>query len=898
MTVRNLDSVFKPRSVALIGASERSGSLGALIARNLFGSPLPGPVFPVNPKYKSVQGVAAWPDIASLPTAPDLGVICTPPETVPGLVAELGARGAKGAIVITAGFGEGGTAGGRQLRQAVLDAARPHLLRVIGPNCLGVIVPGAGLDASFSPSVPVTGTLAFIAQSGALVTSVIDWATDRRIGFSHLVSLGDMIDVDFGDMLDYLANDPGTSAILLYIEAVTGARKFMSAARAAARMKPVIVVKAGRHAEGARAAASHTGALAGADTVYDAVCRRSGMLRVYTLAELFDAVEILSFGRAPPGERLTILTNGGGIGVLATDALIEAGGKLAALDPTTLTRLDGVLPPTWSKGNPVDIIGDAPGQRYSDALDIVLEDSGTDAVLVLNCPTAVASGLEGAKAVTASAGRKKDKLTLTSWVGGALAAEARHYLTGHGLPTYDTPEQAVRAFMYLVDYRRGQETLMEIPPASTGNFEPDIARARSVIDLVLDEGRDWLTEPEAKAILDAYAIPVGETTVAGDVDEAVRIADETGFPVALKILSPDITHKSDVGGVALDLSDGEAVRRAADSMLARIAQEQPEARMSGFVVEPMIRRSGAIELIAGITIDPQFGPVILFGHGGTATELIDDTSLGFPPLNLKLARELISRTRISRQLRGYRDHAPADVAAIALTLVKLSQLVIDFAEIVELDINPLLADADGVIALDARIRVIRTDESPIGRLAIRPYPRELEGVIDLSGGGQLFVRPIVPEDEPSLTAFFSRLTTDEIHLRFQGGMKILSHRQAARLTQLDYDREMALIATEPEAPGQTGIHGVVRLSADPDRERAEFAIIVRSDMGRRGVGLQLLRRLIDYARDSGVGELFGLVQRENRPMLSLCARLGFSRHPVDGDLAIVRVALTLQGPAG
>ncbi|WP_435099507.1 bifunctional acetate--CoA ligase family protein/GNAT family N-acetyltransferase [Arhodomonas sp. AD133] len=905
MTIRNLGHLFSPTSVALIGASRTPQSVGAVVARNLFKSGFDGPIMPVNPKHRAVQGVLTYPDVASLPVTPDMAVVCTPPDTVPGLIRELAERGTKAAVVITAGFGEGGDEAGAERRRAMLEAARPSLMRVVGPNCLGVLVPRIGLNASFSHITPRSGRLAFVTQSGAIVTSVLDWAQSRGIGFSHLVSLGDMADVDFGDMLDYLANDAETRAILLYVEAVTNARKFMSAARAAARMKPVIVVKAGRHAEGARAAASHTGALAGADAVYDAAFRRAGMLRVFSLDELFAAVETLAMSEIPHGDRLAIVTNGGGIGVLATDALIDQHGTLAELGEQTIANLDDVLPPTWSRGNPVDIIGDAPGQRYADVLAILMDAPEVDAVLVLNCPTAVADSVEAAQAVIDTAerfvhdnGRARHQTLLTSWVGETTAEQARALFGEHRIPTYTTPEAAVRAFMHVVNYRRSQEALMETPPSVPEDFDFDRERARRIIVQAADEQREWLTEPEAKDVLAAYGVPVVTTRIAASPREAAELAANLGGPVAVKILSADITHKSDVGGVDLDLAGPTAVQSAAEAMLARIGEAKPDARIEGFSVQPMVRRPGAYELIVGMTDDPQFGPVILFGHGGTAVEVLKDQALGLPPLNMKLAREIISRTRIHTQLQGYRGLPAANIDAIALTLIRIAQLVADVPEIVELDINPLLADAYGVLALDARVRLGERNGEGTERLAIRPYPKELEEDVPLGDGRTLQLRPILPEDEPALQRAFAKLTPEEVRLRLFVPVKTLSHVTAARFTQLDYDREMALILCDHARAGEAEIYGVVQISTDPDNERAEYAIIVGHEVTGMGLGMLLMRRIIDYCRARGTRRIFGDVLRDNATMLRLCERLGFVRHPVPEEPEIVRVELALsQSPS-
>jgi acetyltransferase len=875
VTIRNLDFLFNPRSVALIGASKRPGSIGALVARNLANSGFAGPILPINPKHTEIGGMITYPDIGSLPIVPDLAVIATPPSTVPGLIAACAERGTKAAVVITAGLGEGKSKAGRQLQQAMLDAARPHLLRIVGPNCIGVIAPEAGLNASFAHLRPDAGRLAFVAQSGAIVTSVLDWAEPREIGFSHLVSLGDMSDVDFGDMLDYLANDANVHGILLFIEAVTHARKFMSAARAAARIKPVIVVKAGRTPAGAAAAASHTGALAGQDAVYEAAFRRAGMLRVYQTSELFDAVETLSMGQRPKGDRLAILTNGGGMGVVATDALMDEAGHLAQLSEKTTAALDAVLPPTWSRANPVDIIGDAPGERYAKALRILLEDEGADAILVLKCPTAIASGTEAAQAVIATlAGRRC--CALTSWLGDRTARESRQMFADHRIPTYDTPEQAVRAFMHMVDYRRNQEALTQTPQSVPEAFEPDAKVAAALIGAALAENREWLTEPEAKRLLTAYGIPVVPTHTVKDPAEAASMAAGLGCPVVLKILSPHITHKSDVRGVILDLHAPAAVREAAERMLERVHASTPEARIDGFTVQPMVERPGAYELIVGMIEDEQFGPVILFGEGGTAVEAVADTALALPPLNMHLAREAMARTRIHDLLRGVRGRPEAALDEIALTLVKVSQLIIDFGEIVELDINPVLADEFGVMALDARVRVRPTSEDPAKRLAIRPYPKELEETFSLLDGRTIILRPVRPEDEPAVQDLFAHMSPQDIRMRFFAPKRMLSHALAARMTQIDYDRDMALVLVEPGIPGKAHVYAVASIAADPDGERAEYAIMVRSDMAGLGLGSLLTGRMIEYCRRRGITEIFGEVLRENRPMLKICDDLGFS----------------------
>ncbi len=902
MTIRNLDFLLKPTSVAVIGASRRANTVGAVVARNLFHAGFGGPIMPVHPRECSIEGVLAYPSVADLPLTPDLALICTPPDTVPGLIDALGRRGTKAVVVVTAGFGEFGTEGER-LQQKLLDAAKPHLLRVLGPNCVGLLIPGIGLNASFAHVAALKGDVALVAQSGAVVTALLDWAAARKIGFSHMISVGDMADVDFGDLLDYLAADGSVRAILLYAEALTHARKFMSAARAAARQKPVIVIKAGRSDEAAKAARSHTGALAGADDVYDAAFRRAGVLRVHDLDELFDAVETLSLGTSATSfaqcmrGRLAIITNGGGIGVMATDSLIEDGGKLAELSPDTVEKLDAVLPKTWSRGNPVDIIGDANAKRYAEALKVVLDDRNTDAILVLNCPSAVGDSLWAAQSVAETvdaqkAGRRRP--VLTSWLGEGTAADARRLFAAHRLPTYHTPGDAIRGFMHLVRYYRNQELLMETPASVSDAYETQTNTARDLIDGVMRDGREWLTEYEAKKLIAAYGVPAVDTRHAADPDAAAEAARAIGGSVALKISSPDLTHKSDIGGVVLRLNDPERVRAEAIRMLGRIRLIAPDARLDGFTVQKMANRSEPHELIVGMTEDRLFGPVLLFGQGGTGVEVLADKALALPPLNLTLARDAMARTRIWNLLRGYRARKPAAIDEIAATLIKISQLVIDFPEIVELDINPLLADGDGVLALDARVKVGIPSLPGARRLAIRPYPKSLEEEVQLRDGRAFLLRPVRPEDEPALLRLVDRLTPEDIRLRFFAPMKHLSHKMAARLTQIDYDREMALVAVDQSAGTDGGeLRGVVRISADPDNVRAEYAVVVQSDMKGMGLGSLLMRKILDHARTRGLSEIFGEVLRENTGMLALCQRLGFTRQEHPDEPSIVEVRLTL-----
>lgn len=880
MTIRNFDRLLAPRSVVLIGASAQAGSIGQIVSANLLAGGFKGPIWLVNPKHDMLGGVPCFRSVTALPAAPDLAVIATPPATIPTLIAELGAKGTRAAVVISAGVT-------KTLRQAMLDAARPHLLRIEGPNCLGLMVPGIGLNASFARDLALDGDLALVSQSGALITGIVDWANGRGIGFSHVVSLGDMADADFGDFLDYLAGDTKSRAILLYMEQLTNARKFMSAARRAARVKPVIVIKSGRHAEGARAAMSHTGALAGSDSAYEAAFQRSGLLRVTELEDLFEAAEMLARTPRLEGERLAILTNGGGGGVLAADRLADLDGHLATLPEATIASLGTALPATWSKGNPVDIIGDAGAERYVHALDTLQSSDGVDAILVMNCPTALASSLDIAKAVVGALdGRARTgaalKPVIANWLGDAAARDARSLLIQQRIPSFETPAAAVRGFMHVVRYRRAQEELLRTPPPLPPGLIFDAAAASAIIERVLDEGREMLTETEAKALLAAYGIPVVATRVAATPEDVRTAATELltrDAACVIKILSRDITHKSDVGGVRLSLDSADAAHDAAVAMLDRVRAVSPTARIDGFTVQPMVRRPRAQELIAGMSIDTTFGPLLLFGAGGTAVEVLRDTTNGLPPLDLKLAHDMIARTRVARLLEGYRDRPRADVDGVALTLVRLSALIVAHPEIREVDINPLLADEAGVLALDARVRVMPEDGAPRPSLAIRPYPAHWQRRLTLPSLGAVTMRPIRPEDEHLYAAFIAKLTPADLRMRFFTPHPDLSHKLTARLTQIDYAREMAFVAID-EASG--ALIGVSRLSADPEYERAEFAVVVRSDLKGRGLGWQLMSLLVEFGRAEGLSIIFGHVLAENTGMLQMCEEIGF-RIELDGD---------------
>ena len=890
MSIRNLDQLFDPASVAVFGASQRAASVGGTVWTQLRAGGFKGPVYAVNPKYHELGGQPVFARAADLPTVPELAVICTPPAVVADLIAELGARGTRAAVVMTAGLDAA-------QKQAMLAAARPHLLRILGPNCIGLLAPHIGLNASFAHIDALPGELAFISQSGALVTAMLDWARARAIGFSRIVSLGEHADVDFGDVLDFLASDARTRAILMYVEAIELPRKFMSAARAAARNKPVIVVKAGRSQQGERAAASHTGALAGSDLVYDAAIARAGMLRVDTMQQLFLAAETLTRFGSNRSEELTILTNGGGAGVMAADAAAHAAIRLTELAPTTLNQLDRLLPATWSRGNPVDIIGDAPVQRYLQALQTLIEDPAAGAVLFIHAPTAIVSSAQIARALVPLAQQTPARL-MACWLGEAAVAEARQIFQDAGIATYPTPEEAVRAFSMLVTYRRNQAQLMEAPAAVAANAPEvrvaDTAAVRTLVQAVLAGGSDMLTEPQAKAVLDAYGIPVVATRSVGtQPSEAASAAQAIGFPVALKILSSDITHKSDSGGVALNLGSAAEVCDAAQTMLERIRRAHPAARIEGFTVQAMVRRSHAHELIVGTSIDRVFGPVILFGQGGTAVEVVADRAVALPPLNTTLARALVQRTRVSKLLDGFRDTPAADQAALYTVLVAVSQLLADVPEIAELDINPLILNHEGAMALDARIRVSARALGGARNFAIRPYPAHLCETIQWQGR-TVTMRPIRPEDEAQHLAFLGRLDPEDIRMRVFYSRRSIERSELARLTQIDYEREMAIVAVAAGPDGLEETLGAVRAVADPDNLDAEFGVIVRSDLKRLGLGPILMHKLIRTLREQGTQRLVGTVLAQNHAMLALAQRLGFVQSPSEAADGTKQVHLTLQ----
>jgi acetyltransferase len=893
-----LAPLLAPSSVALVGATEREGALGRLVWQNLAagarGGGLTGGLFAVNPKHRHIFGERCYGRLRDLPKVPDLAVLVTPARTVAGLLEEAGAAGVRGAVVLTSGFGEAG-ASGRSLQAEVLAAARRHRLRLLGPNCLGLMRTDLGLNATFSPVPALPGKLALVSQSGAICTAILDWAGPAGIGFSSVVSLGAAADVDFGEVLDFLVADPATDAILMYVEGIHDARRFISSLRTAARAKPVVALKVGRYATGSHAASSHTGALVGSDAVFDAALRRCGTVRVRTYTQLFAAARILASFRDAAGERLAILTNGGGPGVLAADSASENGVPLAELAPATLARMDASLPPQWSHGNPVDIIGDAPPQRFTEATAAVLDDPGVDALLVMYSPVAVTPPDAAARAVVEGARKRGRKPLLAAWLGDINPSETRAWLEANGVPNFYTPENAVEAFSFLCAYRRNQSQLLEVPAAlarSAHQSVPDLAAARAIRDAALAERRTTLTEHEAKALLRAFGVRVPPSPVVTSREAAIAAAREIGFPVALKVHSPDITHKTEVGGVRLNLQDEAMVAGAFDGMLRSVREARPEARVEGAVVQPMLRYPHAREVLVGVATDAVFGPVISFGTGGIAVEAVRDTAIGLPPLNAVLARELIDRTRVSRLLDAYRDVPAADRDALVELLLGVSDMVCALPWIREMDLNPVIAHPGGAVIADARVVIDPARVEPLpryGHMAIHPYPTELEGRLRLRDGTTVPVRPIRPEDAALEERFFDGLSERSRYQRFLNLMAHLPRQMVARFTQLDYDRELALVALEP---GSGEFIGVGRFAPNADGETAEFALTIADAWQGRGVGRALLERICDCARAAGYRTLYGHILNANRDMLGLAEYLGFKECTREADL--VTVARELQ----
>ncbi len=898
MSTYRLQSLFNPASVAVVGGSPRERSIGRAVLRNLQAGGFAGPIGLVNPRHREIEGVESVARLQDLAFTPELVVIATPAAMVPKVAQAAAEMGSGAAVVLSTGLGQGEGSLAAELR----DIARAHGLRLVGPSSLGVIAPHARLNASFAAHGPLAGDIALISQSAAIAAGLVEWGALRSIGFSAVAALGDALDVDFADLLDHFARDRHSRAILLYVESIRDARKFMSAARAAARLKPVVVVKSGRHAPRPSAPQTHAAALATSDAVYAAAFHRAGMLRVRALDELFAAAEALGRTDMFPGRRLAILANGRGTGLLAADRLLDMGGTLATLSDGTRAALREIASSVWPGTNPVDFYGDIDNASYTAAFQALLADPGNDALLVLNVPTALMSAGSRAKALADArnaVARQNRKPVFAVWLGADEEAVSR--LNHARIPNYASEADAVRGFMYLVRHREAQLTLMETPPSMPDDVVVDTAAARAVVDAAVASGRRWLDPVEVARVLDAYGIPITPVVAARDADEAARVAEPLlsgGAPVAVKILSPDIDHKSDVDGVRLNLFSTQAVREAAESILQRARATRPQARIDGVTIHPMVVRAKARELIAGMVDDETFGPVIVFGRGGTAVEVIDDKVLALPPLDLRLAHEMIGRTRVSRILKAYRDVPAADERAVALVLVKLAQLVADVPEIREVDINPLLADREGLIAVDARIGVSPSRLLHKGpghpRFAIRPYPKEWERWIELADGKRVFIRPVRPEDEELFRAFFARVSDEDLRLRFFQTIKHFSHEFIAQLTQLDYARSIALVAIDPD---DGGMLGAVRLHADADYDHGEYGILVRSDLKGQGLGWRLMQIMIEYARWLGLRSVEGEVLQENRVMIEMCRALGFSVVTNPDDASLVNVALRLSDVA-
>ncbi|HEX9686401.1 MAG TPA: GNAT family N-acetyltransferase [Burkholderiales bacterium] len=885
--------LLEPESVAIIGASERKGSVGSVLIENMRAAGYRGQLYAVNPKYRKVREVPCFPGIREVPRRVDLAVIATPAATVPGIVEQCGAAGVRAAVVVSAGFSESGPAGAA-LERALLENARRHHLRVLGPNCLGIMRPDIGLNATFAHGHARAGSLGVISQSGAVCTAMLDWAAAHEVGFSSVVSLGGSTDVDFGELVDYLVNDPRTAHILLYVEGVRDARRFVSALRAAARVKPVILMKVGRHPAGSRAAVSHTGALVGADDVFEAVVRRAGVVRVRTIGQLFAAAHALSGNVRPRGERLAVITNGGGPGVMAADRASDFGIPLAELSSATIEALKQVLPPNWSQGNPVDLIGDADAGRYRAALVACLADTGVDGVLVILAPQAMTMPLEVARAVIECA-KKSDKPLLTCWMGEEQVAKARRLLGSHGIPAFRAPEPAIEMFAHVSAFHRNQKILLQTPGPLSHHPDPDVAGARLVIDSALAEHRTVLSEMESKAVLAAFHVPIARAVRVQSANEAMLIAGQFGFPVVMKIDSPDVTHKSDVGGVRLGIANAQAAQDAFREMTEGLKRLLPQARLAGIIVEPMVARPNGRELLVGVVHDPVFGPAITFGTGGTAVEVHADRAVALPPLNGMLIEEMIHDTRARRMLGAFRNMPPVDRGALELVLLRVSEMVCELPAIREMDINPLLVDESGAIALDARIVVGRPHAAlpRYGHMAIHPYPAHLVAEWTAPNGVRVTVRPIRPEDAEIERAFVKQLSPEAKYYRFMSTIRELSPQMLARFTQIDYDREMALIAVAAK-DGRAEEVGVTRYITNPDGSSCEFAIVVDDEWQTHGLGRYLLSQLIEIARSRGLTTMSGDILTANQPMLALAASLGFAIGEVPGEAGLKRATLALE----
>jgi acetyltransferase len=878
-----LDAIFSPKVVAVIGATERKRSVGRTVMTNLLEGGFPGKIYPVNPIQDSVLGLKAYPKVSALPEKPDLVVIITPPQTVPGIIKECVDVGVPGAIIISAGFKETGAAGAA-LEQQILTEARRGNMRIVGPNCLGVMSPTAKFNATFAAAMARPGNVAFISQSGALCTAILDWSLREKVGFSAFASLGSMLDVGWGDLIYHLGDDPNTKSIVMYMETIGDARAFLSAAREVALTKPIIVIKPGRTAAAAKAAASHTGSLTGSDEVLQAAFQRAGVLRVEQISELFDMAEVLAKQPRPKGPRLTIVTNAGGPAVLATDALITSGAQLAELTAETMMSLNQILPPTWSHNNPVDIIGDAGPELYARAVDIVAKDPNTDGLLVILTPQAMTDPLATAEELKPFA-HIEGKPIIASWMGAGEVEKGEDILNDARIPTFKYPDRAARAFQYMWRYSENLKSLYETPAlVSEGcGAATACADAEAIIQKVRQAGRTILTEFESKQLLNAYGIPTVETHIARSEDEAVKLADRIGFPVVLKLFSETITHKTDVGGVQLNLRTAAAVRKAWRTISATVNEKVGAEHFLGVTVQPMIPLDG-YELIIGSSLDPQFGPVLLFGTGGQLVEVFKDRALGLPPLNATLARRMMEQTKIYTALKGVRGRDPIDLAALEGLLVRFSQLVAEQKWISEIDINPLLASPERLLALDARVVVHGLDvtEDQLPTAAIRPYPTQYVKPWKLKDGASIMIRPIRPEDEPMIVAFHETLSEESVYHRYFSPLKIdqrIAHERLTRICFNDYDREIALVAERKDpSTDQQMIIGVGRLSKVRGLNEAEFALLISDHVQRQGLGTELLKRLVQIGRNEKVARITAVILADNHAMQHVSRKVGFKVH--------------------
>jgi len=878
--IHNLDRIFKAKRIALVGASGNPQSLGGKVLANLVGGGFRGVVYPVNPKAEAVLGIACYPDIKSTPKTPDLAVVCVSAVQVPGVVRECGEAGILGLIIISAGFREAGPEGRALEEQVREERQRFKGMRIIGPNCLGVIVPGLGLNATFALGMPKAGNVGFISQSGALCSSVLDWALEEKVGFSYFVSVGNTLDVDFADLIDYFGEDDQTRSIILYIESISRARAFMTASRAFARNMPIVAYKAGRYPESAQAAHSHTGALAGEDAVCQAAFQRAGIARVKDIGEIFDVVDLVGRRKIPQGPHLGVVTNAGGPGVMATDALIEAGGVLAKLSEESLQQLNKDLPPFWSHGNPVDVLGDARSDRFAKGMEVVLKDPGVDAVLAIVTPQAMTDPTEIAKGV-AQLAAGTSKPILAAWLGGVSMREGIQVLNEAGVATYATPEQGVRAFMTLVDYSRNLEALYETPKEIPLKFTLDRKKLRSEFESLASSQGMVFSEVASKALLEAYGIPVARTRPARTAQEAVRVAEETGYPVVLKILSPDITHKTDVDGVALGLEDSTAVQAAFERITKTAQEKRPQAKIEGVTVQPMVRDRNALEMILGAKKDFTFGTVIMAGLGGTSAEIFGDRALGFPPLNERLARMMLESLKTWPLIQGYRGKPGANLERLLEVLIRLSYLVADFPEIAELDINPLLVTPRDVVALDARVildpATVGKPAKPYSHLVLRPYPEEYVRPVVLEGV-PLTLRPIKPEDEPLWLVLLGSCSQDTLYARFRSFVRWNLHEVATRYCFNDYDREIGIVVEQEDGGGRK-LLGVGRLIADPGSETAEYAVLIRDDWQNRGLGGLLTDYCLEIAKKWGLKHIMASTSADNHRMIAVFRKRGFQVVP-------------------